>query len=261
MLFSTPYALLTALLFLITLFFTPRPRADLLIFSPHPDDATLCCAGLIQQSLAQGKTVHVVDITDGDGFLEAAQALFGSTSSANMKHLGIIRRKEEVRAMSLLGLSRGNITFLGYPDGWLPEVYANEEEGAFVNPYTQRSSTHTHVPYTKQSLLADITSLITKHQPTEIYVSDAKDNVLDHSIVGLAVLNVGNNTGYSRRIHTYVIHTNRDHADVPMTITLTNAQKQRKARAVEAYTSQTAVEGEYLRWFVQGKEVFYRYVK
>ena len=75
------------------------------------------------------------------------------------------------------------------------------------------------------------------------------------------MLNAGNNTGYSRRIHTYVIHTNRDHADVPMTITLTNAQKQRKARAVEAYTSQTAVEGEYLRWFVQGKEVFYRYVK
>jgi len=39
-----------------------------LLLAPHPDDETLCCAGLIQQAVAAGAMVHVVWVTPGDGF-------------------------------------------------------------------------------------------------------------------------------------------------------------------------------------------------
>src|SRR5882672_12884114 len=46
--------------------FTAADRV--LIVSPHPDDETLCCAGLAQQAMRAGATVAVVWVTSGDGF-------------------------------------------------------------------------------------------------------------------------------------------------------------------------------------------------
>ena len=41
-------------------------RTSLLVVSPHPDDETLCCAGVIQRVIAAGGRVSVVWITSGD---------------------------------------------------------------------------------------------------------------------------------------------------------------------------------------------------
>ena len=38
----------------------------ILIVAPHPDDETLCCAGVISAALASGNTVKVVVVTNGD---------------------------------------------------------------------------------------------------------------------------------------------------------------------------------------------------
>src|SRR5271157_2598742 len=40
----------------------------LLVFSPHPDDEVLCCAGAILKANAAGAQVYVVWMTSGDGF-------------------------------------------------------------------------------------------------------------------------------------------------------------------------------------------------
>src|SRR5262252_4115942 len=40
---------------------------SLLVISPHPDDETLCCAGVIQRVVHAGGRVSVVWITSGDG--------------------------------------------------------------------------------------------------------------------------------------------------------------------------------------------------
>ena len=40
---------------------------SLLIVSPHPDDETLCCAGVIRRVVTAGGHVSVVWITSGDG--------------------------------------------------------------------------------------------------------------------------------------------------------------------------------------------------
>jgi LmbE family N-acetylglucosaminyl deacetylase len=41
---------------------------SVLVVSPHPDDETLCCAGVMQRALAQGARVSVVWVTGGDAF-------------------------------------------------------------------------------------------------------------------------------------------------------------------------------------------------
>ena len=40
---------------------------SLLVVSPHPDDETLCCAGVIQRVLQAGGHVSIVWLTSGDG--------------------------------------------------------------------------------------------------------------------------------------------------------------------------------------------------
>ena len=53
----------------------PQSGQRLLVFAPHPDDETLGAAGLMRRGPApKGDEVHVVIITNGDGFrISAAQ--------------------------------------------------------------------------------------------------------------------------------------------------------------------------------------------
>src|SRR5215467_9782802 len=50
---------------------SPLPTIDastsLLVVSPHPDDETLCCAGVIQRVLRAGGRVSIIWVTSGDG--------------------------------------------------------------------------------------------------------------------------------------------------------------------------------------------------
>src|SRR5262250_334489 len=42
------------------------PGTSLLVISPHPDDETLCCAGVIQRVVHAGGRVTIVWLTSGD---------------------------------------------------------------------------------------------------------------------------------------------------------------------------------------------------
>ena len=44
------------------------PTDSLLIVSPHPDDESLCCGGIIDSARRLGARVAIVWITYGDGF-------------------------------------------------------------------------------------------------------------------------------------------------------------------------------------------------
>jgi N-acetylglucosamine malate deacetylase 1 len=75
---------------------------DLLVFAPHPDDAELCCGGLLLKARNKGLRCAVVDVTRGE---------MGTRGSA------AIRRKETAAASTILKLAaRENI---GLPDGKL----------------------------------------------------------------------------------------------------------------------------------------------
>src|ERR1700680_5309015 len=86
------------------------PRLDaqtsLLVVAPHPDDETLCCAGVMQRVVRAGGRVSVVWITSGDGselaLLLIEKSLFRQAAKA--RDLAARRMREARAATVLLGV-------------------------------------------------------------------------------------------------------------------------------------------------------------
>jgi hypothetical protein len=96
-----------------------------LIFAPHEDDETLGCAGLIQQALDAGADVKLVLMTNGE-YPELSVVLFEETLKTGPEQfirLGYMRQRETIAAMKSLGLPAKNITFLGYPNEYLNQMW------------------------------------------------------------------------------------------------------------------------------------------
>lgn len=241
---------------------SPAKSTDILIISPHPDDAALCCGGLIQQSIALGKTVRVVNVTDGEGYKEATALLTHKTVDSitpeDMLALGRTRQDEEHRAMNMLGIPSSSVVFLGYPDGFLDEVHKNEGSPPFTSPYTNLSKTleANHV-FSRTSAVADIASLISSLKPAQIIIPTRTDDALDHVVTNLFVTDAMKLTEYSGTLLRYVIHSASQSAAPIFRVSLTDAQIKKKKEAIEAYVSQTAVDGDYLKSFAQNDELFY----
>ncbi|MBI5019589.1 PIG-L family deacetylase [Candidatus Gottesmanbacteria bacterium] len=241
-----------------------NPATDVLIIAPHPDDAVLCCAGLIQQSVTQGKTVRVVNITDGDSYREAAAALSGkpasATTPADMLRLGRIRRKEEIQALGLLGIPKKNVLFLGYPDGFLEEVYRNESNTPLTNPFTQKTRATSNKPLTKSGMTTDLTDIFASHNPRHIYITGMRDTALDHQITYRMIMDAINEMGYTGTLLTYIIHAEPSDTGIyPPTATtnLTRGELLIKNRAIRKYKTQMVPDETYLSSFARDTEVFY----
>lgn len=84
------------------------PRCDLVAFAAHPDDAELCCGGLLLVASSKGWKTGVVDLTKGEA------GTLGTPET---------RVDESRRAGEILGLAhRRN---LGLPDGRVRDTDAN----------------------------------------------------------------------------------------------------------------------------------------
>jgi LmbE family N-acetylglucosaminyl deacetylase len=84
-----------------------------LILSPHPDDESLGCGGLIAEACTQGRSVHVLEVTDGTGSHPNSRAWPAPRLKAQ-------REQEACAAVAVLGLSEDRIGFLGLRDGAAP---------------------------------------------------------------------------------------------------------------------------------------------
>lgn len=121
-----------------------RPGQRILLLAPHPDDETLCCAGLIQQAVAAGVTVHVVFVTSGDGF-ELDGALMSrrlDPTDAAMMGLAHARVREAQAATQLLGLRADQTSFLGYPDGGLFALFLEHYAVPYTSPFTGQAAVY-----------------------------------------------------------------------------------------------------------------------
>jgi LmbE family N-acetylglucosaminyl deacetylase len=87
-------------------------EADVLVISPHPDDAEYGVAGTVARWTREGKQVVYIICTNGDK----------GTSDADMKPQDLveIRKKEQLAAADVLGVSE--VIFLGLPDQGLEET-------------------------------------------------------------------------------------------------------------------------------------------
>jgi chorismate synthase len=93
------------------------------IVSPHPDDETLGCAGLIQSLLQRGLMPFVLVFTNGDGFdasihLKLYEVKIKPEDRAAYSRM---RMLETLEAMAKLGLSSQQVIFLGFSERTLAE--------------------------------------------------------------------------------------------------------------------------------------------
>ena len=109
-----------------------------LVVAPHPDDESLCCAGLLQQALEHGAGIGVVWITAGDGF-ELDAMLVEHTlwpGGLAMRRLGAQRLDEARAAADALGVPHASQYQLGYPDGGVLALTGDYYSRPYRSKYT-----------------------------------------------------------------------------------------------------------------------------
>jgi len=121
-----------------------------MVFSPHQDDETFGCGGMIAHKRELGINVVVVFLTNGEGA--------GGLNQDLQKQIIATRRHEAVTALQILGVESSNIYFLSKPDGHLQSL--NSEE--------------------KQQTIEELVDLLKLYQPEEVYVPHHKDCHRDH---------------------------------------------------------------------------------
>ncbi len=120
-------------------FLLPLPLAELgdrvVVVSPHPDDETLGCAGLIQRLLQRGITPLVVVFTSGDGFDASIHLKLHEVqiSLEDRAKYAEMRRAETTEAMRELGLPPRQIVFLGFSERTLAADWLLKGDAKFVN--------------------------------------------------------------------------------------------------------------------------------
>jgi LmbE family N-acetylglucosaminyl deacetylase len=125
-------------------------KKSAMVFSPHQDDETFGCGGMIALKREQGIQVVVAFLTDGQGSV-------GKNSQIQDKVIQI-RKQEAVTALSILGVESSEIYFLDKADGTLRDLEALQ----------------------RQQTIEQIAELLDKYKPGEVYVPHEKDCHKDH---------------------------------------------------------------------------------
>jgi LmbE family N-acetylglucosaminyl deacetylase len=90
----------------------------ILLFTPHPDDDTFCCAGTLALLAKNGNNIRIVIYTNDDK---------GSYDpEMTSERLARIRMHEEEEACRIIGIPKDHIQWLEYHDGMLE--YANPRD-------------------------------------------------------------------------------------------------------------------------------------
>ena len=90
-------------------------EGGLVVVAPHPDDESLGCGGLIAEARRLGRAVRLVVVSDGCGSHTHSQLY-------PPERLRALREDETRRAVAVLGLDAGDVTFLRLPDAHVPSA-------------------------------------------------------------------------------------------------------------------------------------------
>src|SRR4051794_40390378 len=86
-------------------------KKTVLLFTPHPDDDTFCCAGTLALLAKRGNNIHIFIYTNDDK---------GSYDpEMTSERLARIRKAEEEEASRIVGIPRDHIHWLQFHDGML----------------------------------------------------------------------------------------------------------------------------------------------
>jgi LmbE family N-acetylglucosaminyl deacetylase len=258
---------------------------SILIVSPHPDDESLCCAGLMRRALAQGARVSVVWVTGGDAFELDARLVEKRLRPGllGLRKLGDQRISEAMAAADRLGIAPANRFVLGYPDRGIQRLMLDHFFVPLRSPYTGESSVafasavSPHALYEGRSLDADLRKVINTVAPTHVFVASPLDAHPDHSASGEFVMRILGERQQLDRIYYWIIHGGFDWPrprglhkqkdlvpperarDLPwLRFELTDSEQDYKLAALEAHRSQMEIMKPFLRAFVRRNELFTR---
>ncbi len=289
-----------AVLALVALFPRPADAADelvvppqlrVLVVAPHPDDESLGAGGLMQQTLAAGGNVHVLFMTNGDGYPEAVEVVTGhrEPSASDYRGFGELRRAEALVALERYRVLPPSVTFLGFPDGGLAEIW---RRGPHVPPYQSPYTREDKPPYphafeagaryVSRDLIHLIARMVALSDPDWIVLPTPLDNHPDHcatfTFVLAALASIAAEPGGAGkmpdRLLTYLVHTSRGWPPPPevpgplpepdklfaparwYSLPLSAAQVRTKLAALQTHRTQAAVMEALFRSFTRSNELF-----
>lgn len=164
-----------------------RAGVDVLVIAPHPDDEVLLAAGVMERAIAEGRRVAVIIVTNGDYSCERD---------------GYLREAESIAALEALGVKKTDVHFLGYPDGALARLTATPlppmehrdatgqciaRTGTYADRRAGRLDEHTArtgkpAEWTAGALTGDLEALLTRLNPTGVYLPHGIDDHPDHAM-------------------------------------------------------------------------------
>mgnify|MGYP002412367006 CR=1 FL=1 len=259
----------------------------ILILAPHPDDEVLGCGGIIQQAVKMGLPVHVVFLTYGDAnewsfMVYRERPVLSSRGAINM---GLVRYEEALKSVSVLGVSKDNVTFLGYPDFGTLNIWYKCWNNA--PPYRSILTRVTYVPYNNalrpdalykgDDILKDVKTVLKEFKPTKIFVSSPADHHPDHQALYLftSIALMDLKKDLTCTVYPYLIHYNNwpyppgympEHFLHPpeglvkeikwQDINLTQDEIEIKHNALKIHMTQYKANKKYLLSFVRQNELF-----
>jgi LmbE family N-acetylglucosaminyl deacetylase len=113
--------------------------ASAIVFAPHQDDETLGCGGTIICKRLAGVKIKIVYLTDGSG----ANAHLGVVAPDELRQ---IREAEAIVAAQTLGVAAENVVFLNFQDGQLQRS-RKEAIAAVVEILRQEQPQEVFMPY------------------------------------------------------------------------------------------------------------------
>lgn len=162
-----------------------------LLFAPHCDDETISSSAVLHDAVLAGSQVRVVVMTNGDGFTIAAEEQFRRLflTGADYIRSGYSRQAETLNALGELGISPLQVTFFGYPDRGMESLWTThwERGNPLQSHYTRTShspytnSFEPQAPYSGESVLENIESVLTGFNPTIVLLPHPHDEHHDHA--------------------------------------------------------------------------------
>ncbi len=273
--------------FLITsLSAAEKPAVDIVVFSPHPDDETLCCGGTILKAIHDNKKVKIVFLTNGDAHLVAASSWLKKSreelSPGDYVALGEERQQEALKAIAALGLNEDDVIFLSYPDEGLSLIwderynvkpshlkdkthnfYKSGTTNTFRSPYKKTYARAT-AGYNRENLTDDIKEILKKYKPKKIYIPSPLDRHRDHvattEFVNRALDQLryeDKEWGKSSSVFYYTIHPRDDFSQYQNYKEDIRSFKDQKAMALKEYQSQLKQEREFQESFLEKDYEFF----
>ena len=259
---------------------------SLLVVSPHPDDETLCCAGLIERVLHEGGRVSVLWITSGDaeriGLMLTAKTLL--PDSAMARQLGETRMREARAAVTRLGVPPAEQLFLGYPDRGLLALLREHRTTPYQSPATHADAVpysdalFPGHPYTGESLERDFAAVLARVRPTLLLAPSALDEHPDHRAAGRLAIAAGVGARNDRQlaVRFWIVHGGEGWPSprgllpgIPLTpppvaqglvyaaFQLEPAEEDRKLLALRAHETQMRAMAPFLLSFVLDTELYF----